>query len=162
LPLRDAIAYLEDYAAAFRPPLRLGIEVERLERNGDGGFAVRTSAGTLEAANVVVATGAFQKPRRLLQTGAQIIQLHTSEYRRPEQLPDAAVLVVGSGQSGCQIAEELLRAGKDVDLSIGRCPWAPRRYRGRDLVHWMIDLGLMERRWTGFPPPMRSGRATPR
>jgi putative flavoprotein involved in K+ transport len=87
-----------------------------------------------------------------------VFQLHTSEYRRPEQLPPGGVLVVGSGQSGCQIAEELLTAGRRVHLSVGRCPWLPRRYRGRELVHWLIETGLSDE--TIDRLPSRAARLT--
>jgi putative flavoprotein involved in K+ transport len=154
LTLPDVIAYLDDYADGLRQTLRLGVEVLQLEQDGAGRFRVQTSADTLEAANVVVATGAFQQPRLGPQAkSAGVLQLHTSEYRNPSVLLEGGVLVVGSGQSGCQIAEELLRAGKHVYLSVGRCPWAPRRYRGRDLVHWMIDLGLMDETVDRLPSP---------
>jgi putative flavoprotein involved in K+ transport len=79
--------------------------------------------------------------------------LHSAEYRAPEQLPQGAVLIVGSGQSGCQIAEELVRAGRDVYLSVGRCPWIPRRRHGRDIVHWLIELGLTEETVDKLPSP---------
>jgi putative flavoprotein involved in K+ transport len=105
---------------------------------------VTTDDGAVDADNVVVASGAFQVPYTpaLVLNGAH--HLHANDYRRPGHLPDGGVLVVGSGQSGCQIAEELVRARRDVYLSVGRCPWGPRAYRGRDLVHWLIDTGLMD------------------
>ena len=139
----DLLAHLEDYAAAFRAPLRLGVEATELRSLG-GRFRLETSDASLEAENVVVASGAFQAPHMPAAHAAGVLQLHASDYERPGELPDGAVLVVGSGQSGCQIAEELVRAGRRVFLSVGRCPWAPRTYRGRDLVHWLIDVGLMD------------------
>ena len=81
------------------------------------------------------------------------MQLDTTEYRRPEQLPEGAVLIVGSGQSGCQIADELLRAGREVYLAAGACPWFPRRYRGREIVHWMIESGFMDQTVDTLPSP---------
>ena len=154
-PLAETILYLEDYAASFRSPVRERVEVTRV-RGLDRGFHVDTDQGRLEASNVIVAAGAYQRPTPsalAAQLPAEVVQLHTSGYRRPDQLPDGAVLVVGSGQSGCQIAEELLAAGRAVYLSVGRCPWFPRRYRGRELVHWLIETGLADDTMDTLPSP---------
>ena len=155
MPRDDVVSYLERYAEVIDAPLRPGVRVASLERTSDG-YLLETSEGPLEADTVVVATGAFQRPRAPAIAGdrdPRILQLHTSDYRSPDQLPAGAVLVIGSGQSGCQIAEELVLQGRGVYLSVGRCPWAPRRYRGRDLVHWMIDLGLMDETVDTLPAP---------
>ena len=104
----------------------------------------------------MVATGAFQQPRPRVpgtESAAVELQLTTSEYRRPEALPDGAVLVVGGGQSGCQITDELLTAGRDVVLSTGRCGWFPRRYRGHDFLHWAGELGLLDQTADSLPSP---------
>lgn len=154
-PLAEVIVYLEDYARAIDAPVRSGMDVTRV-RHGDGRFLVETTHGSLEASNVVVAAGAYQRPTPspLAETVPdELHQLHTSEYRRPEQLPSGGVLVVGSGQSGCQIAEELLAAGRTVYLSVGRCPWLPRRYRGRELLHWLIETGLADDTVESLPSP---------
>jgi putative flavoprotein involved in K+ transport len=145
-PLAEVISYLEDHATAIDAPVREGVEVTRIRRR-DGHFLVETRDEALRADNVVIAAGAYQRPTRSPLARVvpdDIAQLHTSEYRRPEQLPEGAVLVVGSGQSGCQITEELLAAGRRVFLSVGRCPWFPRRYRGRELVHWLLETGLAD------------------
>jgi putative flavoprotein involved in K+ transport len=145
-PLADVIGYLEGYAESIPAPVRTGVEVARVRRT-DKGFVVATSEGELEATNVVVAAGAYQRPTPTsltAQVPSDVFQLHTSKYRRPDQLPAGGVLVVGSGQSGCQIADELLSAGRAVYLSVGRCPWFPRRYRGRELVHWLIETGIAD------------------
>jgi putative flavoprotein involved in K+ transport len=154
-PLAEVIAYLDDYARSFDAPVRSGVEVTGVRRR-DERFLAETSAGTFETDNIVVAAGAYQRrtPTHLAQrVAAAVFQLHTSEYRRPEQLPQGAVLVVGSGQSGCQIAEELLAVGRRVYLSVGRCPWLPRRYRGRELVHWLIETGLADDTVDSLPSP---------
>jgi len=154
-PLADMISYLEDYARSFEAPVREGVAVERVRRAG-GRFRLETSAGPIEADRVVVAAGAYQRPTPAPWAAAlpgDLLRLHTSEYRRPSQLRDGAVVMVGSGQSGCQIAEELLEAGRTVYLSVGRCPWLPRRYRGRELMHWMIDLGLTDATVDTLPSP---------
>ncbi|MBA2424062.1 MAG: NAD(P)-binding domain-containing protein [Actinobacteria bacterium] len=154
-PLAEVIAYLEDYARAFDAPVRNGVDVTYVRRS-DGDYLVETSSGTVQAANVVVAGGAYQWPTSAplaARVPADVVQLHTSEYHRPQQLPPGGVLVVGSGQSGCQISEELLAAGRAVYLSVGRCPWLPRRYRRRELVHWLIETGLADETADNLPSP---------
>jgi len=146
---RDAVIhYLESYAAFFRPPLRCGVRVESVrQKPGESRYVVRTDAGTIEALNVVVATGPFQRPRippqSALLPGA-VLQLHSRDYRNPTQLPSGAVLVVGSGASGLQICEDLHRSGRTVYLAVGRCNRWPRRYREADIFVWLQGLGLMD------------------
>lgn len=154
-PLPEVIAYLERYADSLGAPVREGVEVRRVSRK-DERFVVETADGPIEAANVVVAAGGYQRPTPRPLADAvptDVFQLHTSEYRRPDQLPHGAVLIVGSGQSGCQIAEELLDAGRTVYLSCGRCGWLPRRYRGRELVHWWLDTGFVDETPADLPSP---------
>ena len=142
---RDMIVnYFEAYADMIKAPIRSGINVTSLSSNANGsGFKVETSEGVLEAKNVVVATGPFQRP--IIPTNVPVdsglMQIHSSSYRNPAQLPEGAVLVVGAGSSGAQIADELLRSGKRVYLSIGPHDRPPRRYRGRDFVWWLGVLG---------------------
>jgi putative flavoprotein involved in K+ transport len=145
-PLADVIAYLEGYAGVHDAPVRTGVRVVGL-RPEAGGWRVTLDGDELHATNVVVATGAFRKPH--LPAAAEsapsdVLELHTSDYRRPEQLPAGGILIVGSGQSGCQIADELLGAGRDVYLSVGRCTWLPRRYRGYDVLRWLLETGLAD------------------
>lgn len=142
---KEAVAdYFERFATDRALPVRTGVEVTRLERHGDG-FRATTSAGMIEAQSVVVATGPFQKPVIPTVIGdPAIIQLHSSAYRNPGALPGGAVLVVGAGSSGAQIAEELVRAGRKVFLSVGPHDRPPRRYRGRDFVWWLGKLGKWE------------------
>jgi putative flavoprotein involved in K+ transport len=149
------IAYLEDYARSYRAPVREGVEVQAVRPDGSG-FTVETNAGTLTAENVVVAAGAYQRPTPtplMAAVPSGVMQIHTSQYRRPSQLPDGAVVMVGGGQSGCQIADELIDAGRRVYLAAGRCPWLPRRYRGRELMHWMIETGLADQTVDTLPSP---------
>jgi putative flavoprotein involved in K+ transport len=142
---RDEVArYVQEYAARIAAPVRLGACVRRLAA-ANGGFEAHTDAGTLTSRNVVLATGPYQKPRipeasRRLPKGLQ--QLHSHDYRRPAQLAEGGVLVVGTGQSGTQIAEELHQAGRDVHLAISTCPAVPRRYRGRDVIWWLLQSFL--------------------
>ncbi|WP_248298216.1 NAD(P)/FAD-dependent oxidoreductase [Tabrizicola sp. YIM 78059] len=141
-PPKEAVAdYFERFARDRALPIRTGVEVTKLERSSEGFYAT-TAAGVIAARNVVVATGPFQKP--IIPTVVNdpaIAQLHSSAYRNPAALPDGAVLVVGAGSSGAQIAEELARAGRRVFLSIGPHDRPPRRYRGKDFVWWLGKLG---------------------
>jgi len=148
MPRDEIVAYLRRYAESFRPPLVEGVEVTRLRTDGTGRFAVTTGAGTLTADQVVVATGPYQvplTPRVAERLPDDITQVHSSGYRNPEQLPAGAVLVVGTGQSGCQIAEDLHLAGRTVHLATGSAPRVARRYRGRDVVDWLDDMGYYRR-----------------
>jgi len=147
-PHKDAVAdYFEDYAARIKAPVRCGVAVEEVRRNaGRPGFRARTSEGVIDAAYVVAATGPFQKPvmPALVPEGAELLQIHSNAYRNPDQMPDGAVLVVGAGSSGTQIADELLRAGRRVYLSVGPHSRYPRRYRGHDYCWWLGVLGLWD------------------
>jgi putative flavoprotein involved in K+ transport len=136
--------YFVAYAERFSAPVRCGVEVNEVHRNvGRSGFRVKTSDGVIEASNVVAATGAFQRPimPALVPGNAVLMQIHSSVYKNPDQLPDGAVLVVGAGSSGVQIAEELLLSGKRVYLSVGPHDRPPRAYRQRDYCWWLGVLG---------------------
>jgi putative flavoprotein involved in K+ transport len=144
IPKDEVADYFAAYARMNDAPVRCGVEVSRVERlEGRPGFRVETSGGVIEAGNVVAATGPFQKPNipLLVPRESGLNQIHSSEYRNPAQLPDGAVLVVGAGSSGVQIAEELMRAGRKVYLSVGPHDRPPRAYRGRDFVWWLGVLG---------------------
>ena len=136
--------YFVAYAEKNSAPIRCGVEVTEVQRNvGRPGFTVKTSEGLIEANNVVVATGAFQRPvmPALVPEDPGLMQIHSNTYRNPGQLPDGAVLVVGAGSSGVQIAEELLLSGKRVYLSVGPHDRPPRAYRQRDYCWWLGVLG---------------------
>lgn len=146
-PLEEVVGYLEDYAESFTAPVREGVSVTALRSAAGGGYELDTDDGPVRARAVVVATGAYRRPTPSpLRDAAPpvVFQVHTAEYRNPAELPEGAVLVVGSGQSGCQVAEDLLDAGRDVYLSVGACPWLPRRHRGRDVVHWLVETGAAD------------------
>ncbi|XXD82127.1 NAD(P)-binding domain-containing protein [Pseudomonas sp. Z5-35] len=142
---KDQVAdYFEAYANKFKAPIRTGVDVRRVERNtGRPGFTIETSEGLIEAINVVVATGPFQRPviPPIAPDMATVTQIHSAQYRNPAQLADGAVLVVGAGSSGVQIADELQRAGKQVYLSVGAHDRPPRAYRNRDFCWWLGVLG---------------------
>jgi putative flavoprotein involved in K+ transport len=142
-------AYFEAYARRFDAPIRTGVDVRAVTPRG-GQFDVETSHGAMRARHVVAATGPFQKPAipPVIPQDAGPMQLHSNAYRNPGQLPEGAVLVVGGGSSGAQIAEELMRAGRKVYLSIGPHDRPPRRYRGRDNVWWLGVLG----KWNADSP----------
>jgi putative flavoprotein involved in K+ transport len=144
---KDEIArFIERYASLIGAPLRCDHRVIALQPSAvSDRLQVDTTQGSLEARNVVVATGPFQAPHIppfAASLPAEIFQVHSRDYRNPGQLPPGATLVVGSGASGCQIAEELLQAGRKVYLSVGRFHKTPRRYRGRDIYWWFEVLGI--------------------
>lgn len=143
-PRDRIVSYFETFAQQINAPIRCGVNVTAVQKNPDGtGFRVETSDGVIEAANVVAATGPFQRPiiPTVVPAETGIMQIHSSGYRNPDQLPEGAVLVVGAGSSGAQIADELQRAGKKVYLSVGPHDRPPRAYRGRDFVWWLGALG---------------------
>ncbi|MFE6385350.1 flavin-containing monooxygenase [Nocardiopsis dassonvillei] len=145
---KDGVAdYLATYAEKIGAPIRCGVEVTSVRRNtGRPGFRVQTSDGDIDARYVVAATGPFQRPvvPPVIPGDADLVQLHSSAYRNPAQLPEGGVLVVGSGSSGVQIADELRADGRRVYLSVGPHDRPPRRYRGHDFVWWLGVLGKWE------------------
>ena len=154
----EIVAYLEAFVAKVRPPIREGVAVTRVARRDDGLFAVQTSEGDYTADEIVVASGGYHTPiipRLAERLPPAITQIHSNAYRNPAQLPDGAVLVVGSGQSGAQIAEDLHLAGRQVHLAVGDAPRCARFYRGRDVVAWLADMGYYEK--TVDDHPLRDG-----
>ena len=154
--VRDGvIAYFEEYIKQFELPIRYGTRVTSVEPNG-AGYLVRTDKAEFEAANVVIATGLYQEPKIpsfSTNLPSEIRQLHSSEYRNPEALPNGAVLVVGSAQSGCQIAEELNQSGRKVYLSVSSAGRLPRRYRGKDITLWFAGIGFADLTVDKLPSP---------
>jgi putative flavoprotein involved in K+ transport len=147
--VRDQIAdYLDQYVKSFDPPLAEGTAATRLRQRPRGGFEIATSRGVISADQVVVATGPYQVPiipRIAERLPEGITQLHSADYRNPGMLPPGAVLVVGTGQSGCQIAEDLHLAGRAVHVATGSAPRVARFYRGKDVVDWLSDMGYYAR-----------------
>lgn len=141
---QDVVDYFESYANMIQAPIRCGVEVKSVRRPVKApGFHVETSEGIIHTTNVVAATGPFQQPAipPLIPADVDVVQMHSSQYRNPAQLPEGAVLVIGAGSSGSQIAEENLLAGQSVYLSVGPHDRPPRRYRSRDFVWWLGVLG---------------------
>jgi putative flavoprotein involved in K+ transport len=157
MPRENIVAYLDQYAASFNAPLHCGIRVTAVRQQpGGDGYLVEAEEMTFEARNVVLATGAYPKPKIPTASAdlrVDICQMHTSEYRNPQTLPSGAVLVVGTGQSGCQIAEELHQSGRQVYLSTSSCGRVPRRYRGRDVSWWLTRMGFFDRTIDQLPSP---------
>ena len=142
----EIVAYFDSYARRFQLPVRCNVAVTSVDRENQG-YRVRTTGGEYRAQNVVVATGEFQTPKLPALSESlpgEIRQLHSMEYRNPSSLPPGAVLVVGTGQSGAQIAEELYQGGRSVYLSVGSAGRVPRRYRGRDINDWLTRMGAFD------------------
>ena len=155
----SVVAYFEDFAKKIKAPIRCSVDVKEVRNLQNGtGFRVTTSEGIIEANNVVAATGPFQQPviPTLIPNDIGINQIHSQHYRNPEQLPNGAVLVVGAGSSGSQIADELLRTGRQVFLSVGPHDRPPRRYRSRDYVWWLGVLG----KWQAKTPDPKTEHVT--
>nr|WP_295741602.1 MSMEG_0569 family flavin-dependent oxidoreductase [uncultured Acidocella sp.] len=143
----EIIEYLEKFREKLDPPLREGVEVTRVAPRAQGGFEIVTSEGRFAARQVIVASGGYREPiipRFAERLPAGIFQIQSADYRNAAQLPEGEVLVVGSGQSGAQIAEDLHLAGKRVHLAVGNAPRCARFYRGRDVVAWLADMGYYE------------------
>ena len=162
MPRDEIVAHFERYAEAFDAPVREGVEVRSI-RALDDVFELSTSSGDLRAGAVVIASGAFQRPHRpevAATLPAGILQIDVEGYRSEEALPAGRVLIVGSGQSGCQIAEELHEAGREVFLACGKAPWVPRRIGGRDFVWWGLETGFLDAGVESLPTPELGSRRT--
>ena len=166
----DLVDYLQEYVRAFQLPVRTGVTVLSVDRaDGGEGFEIKTrdqdqAEETVRSRTVVVASGIQRVPRfpaTHSKLPAEIFQLHTAEYRNPQGLPPGAVVVVGSGQSGCQITEDLLSAGRTVYLCTSKVPRVPRRYRGRDIVAWLVETGFFNQTVDKLPSPKARFGANP-
>lgn len=153
--------YFVDYVKKFNLPIREGVTVHKVTRiPGTRGFVITTSDGTIHADYVVCATGPFQNPiiPPVMPMDTHVIQMHSADYKSPQQVPDGAVLVVGAGPSGTQIADELNRAGRTVYLSVSPHTRPPRSYRNRDFVWWLQVLGIWD---TPSPAPGTEHKTAP-
>jgi putative flavoprotein involved in K+ transport len=154
---RDAIVdHLVGYAASIRAPIREGVEVTDLGPADEGSFLLRTSSGDLRARDVVIASGAYQRPHRpngAARLPASLLILDAEEYTNPSTIPPGSVLIVGSGQTGCQLAEELVEEGREVFVACGRAPWMPRRLGDRDFVAWVRETPFYDATLADLPDP---------
>jgi len=153
--LAELVGHFEVWAGSFHAPVVGGCQVTSLDADGDG-FLLTTPERKLRARTVVVATGGYQRAHRPSSAGQipeGVTQRLAEEYGNPNAIPPGAVLIVGSGQTGCQLAEELHEAGRKVFLSCGRAPWAPRRMGGHDLVWWIVETGWWQRKLSELPSP---------
>ena len=166
LPRAEVVRYLQDYARSFSAPVETGVKALRVVPAATDGarYRVETTRGAWLARNVVVASGYFTRDRVPEFAGGipgSIRQIRSSDYRNPGELPPGAVLVVGSGQTGCQIAEELLESGREVYLAIGSAGRQPRRYRGKDICWWVAQMGVYDRSFKDPAKPVERYGANP-
>ena len=153
----EIVSHFEQYVDRYHLPVQYGVQVTAVEPKTDGrGYWVRANGTVFEAANVVMATGLYQRPKLppfSQDLPGEIVQFHSGQYRNPRALPPGATLVVGSAQSGCQIAEELYQSGRTVYLCVGAAGRVPRRYRGRDMYVWLNLCGFFDRTAEQLPSP---------
>jgi len=164
-PGKEIIQFIENYAAFTRAPVRCGVRVTSVQESPNAGrYLVQAGDSTIEAVNVVLATGPYQEPAiPNISAGfsSKIFQIHSNRYRNPGQLPSGAVLVVGSGASGCQIAEDLNWGGRKVYLSVGRHRRVSRRYRGKDARWWSMAMGTLDTTVDMLPSPAAKNAPLP-
>ena len=152
----EIVRYLERYAASFSAPVQEGVEVTSIEPGTGRALRLRTSIGDMQAEHVVLATGAYQRPHRppvVVECPAAVLVIDAEQYANPSALPPGRVLVVGSGQTGCQLAEDLVLAGREVVLACGRAAWTPRRLEGRDIVTWLEQTSWFDTPLDALPSP---------
>jgi len=164
MPKNEIVRHLVAYAQSFRAPVREGVTVTSLEPGDNRSFILRTSLGDIGAKRVVLASGGYQKAHRppaAAQLPASVHVIDAEDYANPTALPPGDVLVVGSGQTGCQLAEELCAAGRGVSLACGRAPWIPRRLEDRDTIAWLNETPWFEIRLSDLPSPAARLLANP-
>jgi putative flavoprotein involved in K+ transport len=155
MSLAELIHYFEDWSESFKAPVQTNANVSSLKKDGRD-FVLQLPEGRLRAPTVVVATGGYQRahlPSGSTQLSPSVHQILAEHYDKPENLPPGAVLIVGSGQTGCQLAEELQVTGRTVFLACGRAPWTPRQIEGRDFVWWSRVSGWLDRTSDKLPSP---------
>jgi putative flavoprotein involved in K+ transport len=164
MPKSEIVRHLVGYAESFRAPVREGVTVTSLEPADKEAFLLRTSDGELRARRVVLASGGYQKahrPAAAAQLPTSVHAIDAEEYTNPAALPSGKVLVIGSGQTGCQLAEEIRETGRDVLLACGRAPWIPRRLEGRDTIAWINDTPYFDANLADLPSPAARLLANP-
>ncbi|WP_196259164.1 MSMEG_0569 family flavin-dependent oxidoreductase [Pelagibacterium limicola] len=155
----EIVDYLDAFASTFSPNIVENVEVTRVSPRTLGGYVVETSAGVWTCDQVVVATGGYDnpiEPAYAKRLDPSIMQMHSVSYRNPDQLPNGATLIVGTGQSGVQIMEDFVRAGRKVHLAVGPAPRSPRKYRGRDATDWLYDAGHYAVTIAEHPDPVKA------
>ena len=163
MSLAQVVKYFDDFVKRFRLPVHCGVEAFSVEQIGPS-YLVRTSERNYMAENVVIATGLYQSPKipsYSAEIPEAILQMHSMHYRNPATLPQGAVLVVGTGQSGAQIAQELYQSGRKVYLSIGSAGRVLRRYRGKDINDWFTWMGMFDTRVEDLKSPKEKFHAHP-
>lgn len=143
----EIIEYLDGFVKHVAAPVRSGLTVQRAAPRAGGGFEIATSQGRYSADQVVVASGGYHQPiipRLAERLPRELLQIHSEQYRNAQALPPGKVLVVGNGQSGAQIAEDLHLAGRQVVMATGDAPRCARFYRGKDVVDWLADMGYYD------------------
>lgn len=163
--VKDAIVdYVKRYAASFDPPIENGVKVLKVyKKNSNAVFSIETTIGSFTSDKVIIATGAYHIPNILPMSknvSATVVQIHSDEYKNPDQLPKGKTLIIGSGQSGAQIAEDLHIAGRKVCLCVGSAPRAPRNYRGKDAVEWLEEMGYYNQPIASHPDPEEARHKT--
>ncbi len=157
MPKDEIVNYLDRYARSFTAPIRTGVEVTAIEPLEDGAFTLRTSNTEIRARDVVLASGGYQRAYRPAAARQMpvdsVLTIDAEGYTNPGALPEGDLLIVGSGQTGCQLAEECFEAGRNVYLACGRAPWVPRRIAGRDVLSWILDTDFYEARLAELPSP---------
>jgi putative flavoprotein involved in K+ transport len=164
MPKNEIVSRLVGYAESFHAPVHEGVAVTRLDPGENGAFLLRTSEGDIRASDVVLASGGYQKPHRpaaAAELPASVHAIDAESYVNPGALPPGKVLIVGSGQTGCQLAEEILESGRDVSLACGRAPWIPRRLDGRDTIAWINDTPYFDAKLSDLPNPQARLLANP-
>jgi putative flavoprotein involved in K+ transport len=156
-PGHEVVRFLDRYADFINAPVRCGVTVVSVEQGSRAGrYLIHSQNGTIEAANVVIATGPFQRPvipPVSAYVPPEVFQVDSTKYRNPDGLPPGAVLVVGAGSSGCQITEDLTQSGRRAYLSVGRHRRVPRRYRGQDFSWWSSAMGILDQTVDTLPSP---------
>ena len=164
MPKMEIVKFVKDYAKSFDANIKEGVEVFEIKKNAiSDDYDVKTTLGDFTADQVVIAAGGFHSakiPQVASNFDDSVAQIHSSEYKNPNVLPEGEVLIVGTGQSGCQIAEDLHIAGKKVHLCVGDAPRSPRRYRGKDVVEWLEEMGYYDIPITEHPDGEKVRRKT--
>lgn len=158
MPRDEIVAYLERYAASFGSPVRTGVDVTAIRTNDDAFEVEVEGALSYRARNIVISTGAYQKP--YMPPGSETLPdllttMDSTSYTSVSALPEGDVLIIGSGQTGCQLAEEILESGRSVVLACGRAPWSPRLIGDNDVMWWLIESGFLDVDATTLPPEAR-------